>query len=226
MKIVFNSSPLKVTNIGLRVIMDDREKAELNKQKKLVDCVGYCNYVLEAFDRLEEYKARVIPMIDGFDLTHADTYLELTDNLKRELFYIRLFSQNAAQQLVEYRRLCHPERDINSRKERKSISLYGEKSSVDWEKQSKEMQLILDESQKQMNEILEKQRERNLEKSKYDSVEDVKNKLDEVSKKKREKQIQLKEKVVKIESRILKLEWAIFLILVLQAAIFIKLVVM
>ncbi|MBW4536540.1 MAG: hypothetical protein KME09_21640 [Pleurocapsa minor HA4230-MV1] len=72
--------------------MDDREKAELNKQKKLVDCVSHLNSVLEAFERLENYKATVLPIIDGFDLTHSDTYLELTENIKRELFYIKFFS--------------------------------------------------------------------------------------------------------------------------------------
>lgn len=44
--------------------MDDREKAELNKQKKLVDCVSHLNSVLEAFERLENYKATVLPIVD------------------------------------------------------------------------------------------------------------------------------------------------------------------
>ena len=94
--------------------MDDREKAELNKQKKLVDCVSQLNSVLEAFDRLEDYKARVLPIIYGFDLTHTDTYLELTENIKRELFYIKFFSDHAASQLVKYRQLCNPDKDIYS----------------------------------------------------------------------------------------------------------------
>ena len=98
--------------------MDEREKTELNKQKKLVDCVSHLNSVLEAFERLEDYKERVLPIIDGFDLTHTDTYLGLTENLKRELFYIKFFSEHAASQLVKYRRLWNPDKDIYSIKEK------------------------------------------------------------------------------------------------------------
>ncbi|MDJ0596463.1 MAG: hypothetical protein QNJ72_41930 [Pleurocapsa sp. MO_226.B13] len=116
--------------------MDERERTELNKQKKLVDCVSHLNSVLEAFERLEDYKERVLPIIDGFDLTHTDTYLGLTENLKRELFYIKFFSEHAASQLVKYRRLCNPDQDIYSIKEKKNQEKYGIKPLGDWKKRS------------------------------------------------------------------------------------------
>jgi hypothetical protein len=202
--------------------MDDREKAELNKQKKLVDCVSHLNSVLEAFERLENYKATVLPIIDGFDLTHSDTYLELTENIKRELFYIKFFSEHATSQLVKYRRLCHPEPDIYSIKDKKNREKYGLKPLGDWKKQSEEMQCILNESQKKIDEMLAKRNEDNLDEVKLKDLKDIKEKLDIASEKKREKQIKRTEKIVKIESKILRLEWAMFLIFILQIAIFIK----
>jgi hypothetical protein len=202
--------------------MDDREKAELNKQKKLVDCVSQLNSVLEAFERLENYKATVLPIIDGFDLTHSDTYLELTDNIKRELFYIKFFSEHAASQLVKYRRLCHPEQDIYSIKDQKNREKYGLKPLGDWKKQSEETQRILNESQKKIDEMLAKRNEANLDEVKFKDLKDIKEQLDIASEKKREKQIKRTERIVKIESRILRLEWAMFLIFLLQIAILIK----
>lgn len=59
--------------------MDEREKAQLKQQKKIVDCIENINTALNSFDRLEEYKSRVIPIIDGLDLTHSDTYFEVTN---------------------------------------------------------------------------------------------------------------------------------------------------
>ena len=189
--------------------MDNREKAELNKQKKLVDCVGHLNSVLEAFERLENYQERVLPIIDGFDLTHADTYLELTENLKRELFYIKFFSSHAASQLVKYRRLCNPDQDIYSIKEKKNPEKYGLKPLGDWKKQSEETQRILNESQKKIDEMLSKRKQENINEIKLKDLKDIKEQLDIASEKKREKQIKRTERIVRIESRILRLEWAV-----------------
>ena len=152
--------------------MDDREKAELNKQKKLVDCVSQLNSVLEAFARLENYQARVLPIIDGFDLTHPDTYLELTENIRRELFYIKFFSEHAASQLVKYRRLCYPDQDIYSIKEKKNREKYGLKPLGDWKKQSEETQRILNESQKKIDEMLEKRKKENIDEVKFKDLKD------------------------------------------------------
>ena len=202
--------------------MDDREKAELNKQKKLVDCVSQLNSVLEAFARLENYQARVLPIIDGFDLTHPDTYLELTENIRRELFYIKFFSEHAASQLVKYRRLCYPDRDIYSIKEKKNREKYGLKPLGDWKKQSEETQRILNESQKKIDEMLEKHKEENRDEVKLKDLKDIKEQLDIASEKKREKQIKRTERIIRIESRILRLEWAMFLMLLWQIGILIK----
>ncbi len=204
--------------------MDDREKAELNKQKKLVDCVSHLNSVLEAFERLENYKEKVLPIIDGFDLTHTDTYLELTENIKRELFYIKFFSEHAAKQLVKYRQLSNPDRDIYSIKEKKNQEKYGLKPLKDWKKQSEETQRILDESQNKIDEML-KRREENQDSVELENLKDIKEKLDVAYKKKREKQIERTERIVRIESRILRLEWVMFLIFLLQIGIFIKITV-
>ena len=123
--------------------MDKREKAELNEQKKLIDSISYLNSVLESFDRLEDYTARVLPIIDGFDLTYSDTYLELTDNIKPELFYIKFFCEHTAKQLVAYRRLSNPEKNIYSVKEKKFQQKHGIQPIGDWKKSSEEIQLML-----------------------------------------------------------------------------------
>jgi len=57
------------------MMMDEREKEKLTKQKKLVDCIEYIKTALEAFERLKEYQAKVLPLLDEFDLNHPDTYL-------------------------------------------------------------------------------------------------------------------------------------------------------
>lgn len=204
--------------------MDERERTELNKQKKLVDCVSHLNSVLEAFERLEDYKERVLPIIDGFDLTHTDTYLGLTENIKRELFYIKFFSEHAASQLVKYRRLCNPDQDIYSIKEKKNQEKYGIKPLGDWKKRSEETQRILDESQNKIDEMLKK-REKNSDLFEIKDLNNIKEKLDVAYKSKREKQIKRTERIVRIEFRILRLEWAMFIIFLWQIGILIKITV-
>ncbi len=211
-----------MTNIGLRAIMDDREKAELNKQKKLVDCVSHLNSVLSAFERLENYKEKVLPIIDGFDLTHTDTYLELTENIKRELFYIKFFSEHAAKQLVKYRQLWNPDENIYSIKDKKNQEKSGLKPLGDWKKQSEETQRILKESQKKIDEMLEKRKQDNIDEIKLKDLKDIKEELDIASEKKQKKQTKRTERIVRIESRILRLEWAMFLIFLLQIGILIE----
>jgi hypothetical protein len=202
--------------------MDDQEKSELIKQKKLVDCVSYLNSVLESFERLENYKARILPIINGFDLSHSDTYLELTENIKRELFYIKFFSKQAAEQLVKYRQSCHPEQDIYSIKEKKNRVRHGLVPIGNFSKRSKEMQHFLNESQKKIDEMLVKRNEEKLDEVNLEDFRDIKDKLNIASEKKRKKQIKRTEIIVKLESKILRLEWAIFLIFLFQIVFFIK----
>ena len=202
--------------------MDEREKAKLTKQKKLVDTIEYVNTALEAFERLEEIRAKVLPMLDGFDLNHPDTYLELTGRMKIELFYIKFFTSRAAQRLVEYRRLCHPKQDIYSVKERKNEKQYGIKPLGEVNKRHEEMQRLLDSNQAQIDKMLaktkpQKQRNRDL------SLEELKSRLDEADETRRKKQVHRTERIEQIELNVLRLQWAILLLFVLQAAILIRL---
>ncbi len=99
--------------------MNEIEKAELNKQKKLVDCANHLNGILATFTQFEADKAELLSTIDGFDLTHSDTYLELTQNVRRDLLWIGLYAQNAMADLAKYRQLCHPKSNTYSIRERK-----------------------------------------------------------------------------------------------------------
>ena len=208
--------------------MDEREKAQLKKQQKIVDCIEHLNTALSSFERLEEYKSRVIPIIDGLDLTHSDTYFEVTKKLKREIFYIKSFTACAANDLVGYRRLIHPERQIYSVKEKKNQAKYGIEPIGDWKKFSEQTrrilddsQKILDDNQKKTEELLQKQKQTEVEEREFDK--ELKETLALVSKKKRESKIRRSNRITEIRLDILRLKWAMFLLFVLQTAILIKL---
>ena len=202
--------------------MDEREKAELNKQKKIVDCIRHLNTALDSFDRLEDYKSRVIPIVDGLDLTHSDTYFEVTENLKRELFFIKMFASNAAESLVEYRRSIEPDKQIYSVKEKKRKAKYGIEPIGDSKKYYRETKRILNDSQQKIEELLQKQKQINVEETDQD-VEKVQEKLDLAFDKRREWHTRRGNRITKIEQDVLKLKWAMFLLFVLQTAILIKL---
>lgn len=202
--------------------MDEQEKAELNKQKKIVDCIRHLNTALDSFDRLEDYKSRVLPIVDGLDLKHSATYFEVTDNLKQELFFIKTFASNAAKSLVEYRRAIEPDKQIYSVKEKKKKAKYGIEPIGDWKKHSEETQSLLDDNKKKIEELLQKQKQRSTEEPEQD-LEKVKEKLDFAFNKKKEWQTRRANRITKIEQDVLKLKWAILLLFVLQTAILIKL---
>ena len=202
--------------------MDKREKAELNQQKKIVDCIEHLNTALDSLDRLDEYKSRVIPIVDGLDLTHSDTYFEVTNKLKQELFYIKFFTARAAEPLVEYRRSLHPDEQIYSVKEKKRKTKYGIEPIGDWKKHHEETQRILDDSQQKIEELLQKQKQRSVGETKQD-LEEVEEKLDLAFNKRREWQTRRANRITKTEQDILKLKWGMFLLFVLQTAILIKL---
>lgn len=202
--------------------MDELEKAKLSKEKKLVDCIDHVNTALEAFDRLEEYQAKVLPLLDGFDLNHPDTYLELTDRMKTELFYIKFFTNHAAQRLVEYRRLCHPQLDIYSVKERKNEKKYGIKPLGDWKKRHEEIQRLLDSNQKQLDKMLAKTKPQQ-QKLVNSSSEELKSQLDRVDEISQKQQLSQTKKIEQIKLSVLWLQWTMFLLFVLQTAILIRL---
>lgn len=203
--------------------MDEREKAELNKQKKIVDCIEHLNTALDSLDRLDEYKSRVIPIVDGLDMTHSDTYFEVTNKLKQELFYIKAFTAYAAEDLVRYRRLLNPDRQIYSVKEKKRKALYGIEPISDWEKRHQENKRALDRNQKEIDKLLQQIKQKESEPTKTKSVEEVEQELDRAIDKKKEWHIRRANRITKIEQDVLKLKWAMFLLFVLQTAILLKL---
>ena len=200
--------------------MDKSVKNELNKQKKLVDCVNYLNSVLDSLEHLENYQAKILPIMDGFDLTHCDTYLELTENLKRELFYIGFFSRHAANKLTKYRELSNSEKDIYSVKEQNNLEKQALKPLANWE----QIQQKLDQSEDIIKKLLSKVEADNLEEKQLKDSSIIKQQLNIADKKKRERQAKQTKKIATIEARVLRLEWIIFLMLLLQFAIFIKII--
>ncbi|MGL5078996.1 MAG: hypothetical protein ACRDBG_24625 [Waterburya sp.] len=172
--------------------MNEQEKAELNKQKKLVDCVNSLNRVETALERFENDKAEMLSVIDGFDLTHCDTYLKLTENIRQELFMIKFFASSAADSLTEYHQLCNPDQRIYSIKERKRRTKHDLTSSIKWKLESEKIQPSLPESPLQSSQIPKKQEQQEL----------------------------ITQRLAKIESRILRGERAILLLLLLQIGLF------
>ncbi|MGL6340660.1 MAG: hypothetical protein ACRC80_16160 [Waterburya sp.] len=172
--------------------MNEQEKAELNKQKKLVDCVNSLNRVETALERFENDKAEMLSMIDGFDLTHCDTYLKLTENIRQRLFLIEFFASSAADSLSEYRQLCNPDQKIYSIKERKLRTKHGLTSSINWKQESEKIQPSLPESPLQSSQIPEKQEQQEL----------------------------IAQKLANIESIVLSGKWAILFLLLLQIGLF------
>ena len=203
--------------------MDEREKVELNRQKKIVDCIENLNTALNSFGRLEEYKSRVIPIIDGLDMTHSDTYFEVTAKLKQELFYIKAFTAYAAEDLVKYRRLIYPDRQIYSVKQKKIKAQYGIEPIGDWEKRHQENKRTLDRNQKELDKLLQQIKQKKIEPIKTKSVEEVEKELDRPIDKRKEWHIRRANRITKIEQNVLKLKWTMFLLFVLQTAILIKL---
>jgi len=142
--------------------------------------------------------------------------------MKTELFYIKFFTNRAAQCLVEYRRLCYPEQDIYSVKERKNEEKYGMKPLGDWKKRSEEMQRLLNSNQEQIDKMLAKAKPQ--EPRLVDlSPEELKSRLNEVDEVVRTKRVRRVKRIEQIELNILRLQWAMFLLFVLQAAILIRL---
>ena len=192
--------------------MDESEKAQLIQQKKLVDCINALNHVLRALEDFEEYSSQLLPIVDGFDLTHSDTYLKLTENVRRELFTIKFFARSAANDLADYRQLSHPERKIYSIKERKIRAQFNS-------------QLI----SSQPNETNNNSSNRNP-KTIHSQVKvradreliELRDQLEQASKVRQEKQQRRSERIEKIEFRLLRLEWAIFFLFLFQIAIMIK----
>ena len=193
--------------------MEEREKAELNKQKKIVDCIRHLNSVLDSLDRLEEYKLRVIPIVDGLDMTHSDTYFEVTTKLKHQLFFTKTFAAYAAEDLVEYRRLIYPKQQIYSVKEKKTKAKYGIEPIRNRKKYYEENKRALDRNQKQLDKLLQQVKQKESKPTKIQSVEEVK----------QEWQTLRAKQITQIEQDVLKLKWAMFLLFILQTAILIKL---
>ena len=191
--------------------MNEQEKIDLTKQKKLVDCIEHLNMALDSFSRLEDCKAKILPIIDGFDLNHSDTYFELTKQIGRELTLIRFSSFQAAEQLVEYRRLCHPGEEIYSVKQKKhSLKL---KPLDDWKKRDKKKQRVLQQNTKQLDKML----------TNSSSPEKLKSRLDRANEIKEEKQQHQTKRIEKIELSVLRLQWTMFLLFAVQVMILIKL---
>ena len=193
--------------------MDEREKAELNKQKKIVDCIEHLNSVLDSLDRLEEYKSKVIPITDGLDMTHSDTYFEITTKLKHQLFFIKSFAASATEDLVKYRRLIYPEQQIYSIKEKKRKALYGIEPIGDPKKYHEENKRALDRNKKEIDKLLQQIKQRESKPTKTKSVDEAK----------QEWQTPRTNQITQIEQDVLKLKWAMFLQFILQTAILIKL---
>ena len=142
--------------------------------------------------------------------------------MKRELFYIQFFTQKAAESLVKYRRSFNPDKQIYSVKDKKRKAKYGIEPIGDSKKFNEETQRILDDNQKQLDELLPRQKQRNVEETKL-NLDEVKQELDLAFNKRREWQIRRSNRIAKIELDTLRLKWAVFIIFVLQTAILIKL---
>lgn len=190
--------------------MDEREKAQLNKQKKLVDCINDLNYVLEAFETFEEYSSQLLPTIDEFDLTHSDTYLKLTKDVRRELFMLGFFARSAARNLADYRQLCHPERKIYSIKESLIRDRFNSQSISSQPNETKDK---LNRARCLVHTKVQGDRE----------LQEIQDKLESASHIKLEKQQRRRQRIEKIELRLLRLEWAIFFLFLFQAAILVSL---
>ena len=191
--------------------MDEAEKAQLNKQKKLVDCVDAINHVLSAFDNFEEHKSKLLLMIEGFDLTHGDTYLELTKSIRRELFVIKFFARSAALDLAEYHQLCHPEQKIYSVKQRKIRARYNSESD------NAHSHISL----KKLESIIEAERKFNSNKAQQE-LDELQARLMGASEEKKQRQQRRTERIERIKLRLLRLSWAILLLFLLQMAILIR----
>ena len=188
--------------------MDESEKAQLIQQKKLVDCINALNHVLRALEDFEEYSSQLLPIVDGFDLTHSDTYLKLTENVRRELFTIKFFARSAANDLADYRQLSHPERKIYSVKERKIRAQFNSQ--------------LISSQPNQTNNRNPKTTHSQVEVRADRELIELREQLEQASKIRQEKQQRRSERIEKIEFRLLRLEWAIFFLFLFQIAIMIK----
>lgn len=130
--------------------MNEDEKYQLSKQKKLWECVNNLNLVLKSLDVFEEDKGDILPVIDGFDSTHSDTFLELTEDIRKEVDYIRFFSRSAAQTLAEYRQMCDEKVSRSFIKEKKDQIKYKLEHSTNSE-EPREEELAIVENPKKSN---------------------------------------------------------------------------
>ncbi|WP_019503792.1 hypothetical protein [Pleurocapsa sp. PCC 7319] len=100
---------------------NDQEYNELKKKKELLRYQELLDSLLYFFAELEQSQAQVIPMLDGFDLEHNDTYLELTKDIRNTLLSIIIVCQNASYKLSNYRKLCNQEQKSDLKIQRDDI---------------------------------------------------------------------------------------------------------
>ena len=55
---------------------NDQEYNELKRKKELLRYQESLDTLLYSFEELEQSQAQIIPMLNGFDLEHNDTYIQ------------------------------------------------------------------------------------------------------------------------------------------------------
>lgn len=197
--------------------MDEIEKAELSKQKKLVDCIEDLNLVLIAFTRLENYKEQLLATIEGFDLIDGDTYLELTQNLRYELLAIAFFAQSAAEDLAVYRQLSYPKQKIESVKQQKIRNKFNSQFA------SERLQDVRAISGSQQSSTSSSEARK--QKSMNHKLIELNDELEQTSSVIRKMPQQRNYRLDKIESQLTRLQWVVLLVFCLQIGIFLGLIV-
>lgn len=188
--------------------MDEKEKAELKKKRELLDCLESLARLLQLFEYFEENKKQIMPMMDGFDLDHNDTYLELTKQIRGYLLFIKNECNTASHFLSNYRKLCNPNQKTY------------------WQITTENLKQKLEKNNEDLDKLLAKQEERKLKPKKWEEeseleLKELKAKLDRADQIKRERAAKKTTRIENIELNILRLKWAFFLIFVLQIAILI-----
>jgi Clp amino terminal domain, pathogenicity island component len=78
--------------------------AELRRQRILLELYKHLKAIAETLVNLEEGCQPFLSLGEGIDLNHADTFLELTNLITREIAYIKLLAQGSKQDLRDYRK--------------------------------------------------------------------------------------------------------------------------
>ena len=190
---------------------DDKKNTELKKKRELLDCLESLERLLQFFEYFEENKKQIMPMMDGFDLDHNDTYLELTKQMRGYLLFIKNECNTASHSLSNYRELCNPNPKIYWQITTKNLKQNPEKYNDDIDKL-----LARQEARKQEQKKWKEESELEL--------KELKAKLDRADQIKRERAAKRTTRIENIELNILRLKWAFFLIFVLQIAILILIV--